>query len=169
MIEQELSRSLRYFGAVQHTRRVPLSDPAREVCLILSKVDAPTEHTPIAPMDTLKNYPSGRSPSENCARIKDLGFTTSKHIKMYGERFELVSDPFVQGDYTAVHAISPNDSGIREPRLPTAILMGLPDLFRQKAQVTGQETSGLSAECSHSIRTGNFAPRLEITTEDPKK
>lgn len=58
---------------------------------------------------------------------------------MYGERFELVSDPFVQGDYTAVHAISPNDRGIRELRLPTAILVGLPDLFRQKAKVPGQE------------------------------
>lgn len=137
--------------------------------MILSKVDAPTEHTPIGPTDALKNYPSGRSPSENCARIKDLGFTTSKHIKMYGERFELVSDPFVQGDYTAVHAISRNDRGIRELRLPTAILMGLPDLFRQKAQVTGQETPDLSAECSHSIRIGDFAPRLEMTPEDSKK
>lgn len=108
--------------------------------MILSKVDAPTQHTPTAPTDALKGYPSGRSPSENCARIKDLGFTTSKHIKMYGERFQLVSDPFVQGEYTAVHAISPNDRGIRELRLPTAILVGLPDLFRQKAKVTGQET-----------------------------
>jgi hypothetical protein len=121
-----------------------LSDPAREVCLILSKVDDPTEHTPFAPTDALKNYPSGRSHSESCARIKDLGFTTSKHIKMYGERFELVSDPFVQGDYTAVHAISPNDRGIRELRLPTAILMGLPDLLRQRAKVTGQEAPDLS-------------------------
>ena len=87
---------------------------------------------------------------------------------MYGERLELVSDPFVQGDYTAVLAISPNDPGIRELRLPTTILTGLPDLFRQKAMVTGQETPDLSAGSSHSIRTGDSAPRLEMTTEDSK-
>ena len=108
--------------------------------MTLSTVDAPIERTPTAPTHALKAHPSGPSPSENCARIKDLGFTTSKHIKMYGERFELVSDPFVQGDYTAVHAISPRDPGIRELRLPTAILVGLPDLFRRQAKVTGQET-----------------------------
>jgi hypothetical protein len=109
--------------------------------VILSNVDAPMRHMPIKTTDALKGYPSSRSPSENCAGIKDLGFTTSKHIKMYGERFELVSDPFVLGDYTAVHVISPNDPGIRELRLPTAILVGLPDLFRRQAKVTGQETS----------------------------
>jgi hypothetical protein len=87
---------------------------------------------------------------------------------MYGERLELVSDPFVQGDYTAVLAMSPNDPRIRELRLPTTILTGLPDLFRQKAMVTGQETPDLSAGSSHSIRTGDSAPRLEMTTEDSK-
>ena len=51
----------------------------------------------------------GRSPSENCTRIKDLGFTTSRHINMYGERFEIVSDPFNEGNCIAVHAISGND------------------------------------------------------------
>src|ERR1700687_6062099 len=40
-----------------------------------------------------------RSRSDTCARIKNLGFTTSKHIKMYGERFEILSDPFIEGDF----------------------------------------------------------------------
>jgi hypothetical protein len=35
-----------------------------------------------------------RLPSENCAKIRDLGFKASKRMKMYGERFEVVSDPF---------------------------------------------------------------------------
>jgi len=74
---------------------------------------------------------SGRSPAENCARIRDLGFTTSKHIKMYGERFELVSDPFEEGLFTAVFALSGNDPTIRTLRLPTAILVGLSDRFRK--------------------------------------
>jgi hypothetical protein len=65
-----------------------------------------------------------RSRSESCAKIKDLGFTASRHIKMYGERFEIVSDPFSEGDCIAVHAISGNDSRIRTLRLPIAILLG---------------------------------------------
>lgn len=37
-----------------------------------------------------------RSRSESCTRIKDLGFTASRHVKMYGERFKIVSDPFMR-------------------------------------------------------------------------
>lgn len=75
----------------------------------------------------------GRSRSENCARIKDLGFRASRHIKMYGERFEILSDPFSEGDCVAVHAISGNDPKIRTLRLPIAILVGLTDRFLKKA------------------------------------
>jgi hypothetical protein len=35
----------------------------------------------------------GRTPAENCARAKGLGYVASKHITMYGERLELISDP----------------------------------------------------------------------------
>jgi hypothetical protein len=101
--------------------------------LILPNFEVPTEPTPPAPADALK------AASENCARIRDLGFTAFKHITMYGERFELVSDPFIEGGYTAVHAISQNDPGIRTLRLPVAILVGLTDRFRQPARLTGQE------------------------------
>lgn len=48
------------------------------------------------------------SGSDQCARIKDLSFTASKHIRMYGERFEIVSDPFAEGGCIAVRAIAEN-------------------------------------------------------------
>jgi hypothetical protein len=80
----------------------------------------------------------GRSPSENCTRIKDLGFTTSRHINMYGERFEIVSDPFNEGNCIAVHAISGNDPKIRILRLPVAILVGLADRFPKGKKLVGQ-------------------------------
>jgi hypothetical protein len=76
---------------------------------------------------------SGRVRSERCARIKDLGFTASRHIKMYGERFELVSDPFNEGDCIAVHAISGGDPKVRTLRLPVAILVGVADRLRKRA------------------------------------
>jgi hypothetical protein len=99
--------------------------------LILSEVDSPKKA--ILPELACARRPatSGRSAAENCARIRDLGFTTSKHIKMYGERFELVSDAFVEGTWTSVCALSGNDSTIRILRLPTAILVGSSDRFRK--------------------------------------
>lgn len=55
---------------------------------------------------------------------------------MYGERFEIVSDPFDEGDCVAVNATSGNDPEIRTLRLPIAILVGLGDRF-----LNGQSTS----------------------------
>jgi hypothetical protein len=103
--------------------------------LILPKFDVPIEHTLPALTGALKTHRSSASASENCARIRDLGFTASKHVKLYGEDFELVSDPFVEGDYTTVHAFSRNDPEVRELRLPASILVGLPDLFRRRAKL----------------------------------
>ena len=47
-----------------------------------------------------------RSTVENCARIKKLGYVAGKHMDLYGEHLELVSDPFEEGDCVAVHAVS---------------------------------------------------------------
>jgi hypothetical protein len=66
-----------------------------------------------------------RSHSDTCVKVKNLGFTTSKHIKMYGERFEILSEPFVEGNFIAVRAVSGHDPAIRILHLPTAILVGL--------------------------------------------
>ncbi len=67
--------------------------------------------------------------SDSCVKIKDLGFKTSKHVKMYGERFEIVSDPFDEGDCIAVRATSGNNPEIRTLRLPTKLLVGKADRF----------------------------------------
>jgi hypothetical protein len=73
-------------------------------------------------------------PAGNCARIKGLGYKVAKHIKMYGERLELVSDPIEDGDYTVVQVISGNDPTIRRLRLPVSILLGLSDRSGQKTK-----------------------------------
>jgi hypothetical protein len=80
----------------------------------------------------------GPSRSESCTRIKNLGFAAFRHIRMYGERFEIVSDPFDEGDYIAVHAISGNDPKIRTLRLPIAILVGRAGRFLKKETLSGQ-------------------------------
>jgi hypothetical protein len=91
-----------------------------------------------------------------------------KHIKMYGEDFELVLDPFVEGDYTTVHAISRNDPKVRELRLPVSILIDLPDPFRKRAKFAGQRLYGFvrtarDALVSHCSRVIN----IEQTAEFP--
>ena len=80
-------------------------------------------------------FTSTRTPSENCARIKNLGFTASKHIKMYGEKFELISDPFVDGAHVAIRAICAGDPEVGTLRLPVAILAGLSDLIPRPGTV----------------------------------
>jgi hypothetical protein len=67
--------------------------------------------------------------SEECEKIRNFGYATSKHITIYGEHFEIMSDPFPEGEGIAVHAISRNSSTPRILRLPVSILVGLKDLL----------------------------------------
>jgi hypothetical protein len=85
---------------------------------------------PSAPASRLQTN-SSQSPSGNCARIKDLGFAASKRIKMYGESFEIISDPFNEGDCVVVRVISESDGEVRSLRLPVAILVGLSGRLRK--------------------------------------
>ena len=79
------------------------------------------------------NHASDRTPAGDCARIKKLGYSTSHHIKMYGERCEIVSEPFSEGTGVAVRAITSKDSAVRTLHLPVAILVGLADRFLKAA------------------------------------
>ena len=74
---------------------------------------------------------AGISP-HSCAKIKDLGFRASMQIKMCGERFEIVSDPFTEGDCIAVRATSGSNPEIRTVFLPIAILLGIADRFLKR-------------------------------------
>jgi hypothetical protein len=73
--------------------------------------------------------------SDSCGKVRKLGFAASMHINMYGERFEIVSDPFDDGDCIAVRATSGNDPEIRTLRLPIAILVGREDRFLKRPGV----------------------------------
>jgi hypothetical protein len=89
----------------------------------------------------VENVRRDRSRSESCAKIKGLGFTVSRHIKMYGEEFEIVSDPFSEGDGVAVRATSGNDPKVRTLRLPTAILVGSKERFLKIRSVAGHASA----------------------------
>ncbi|MGA3055851.1 MAG: hypothetical protein ABSD63_16725 [Candidatus Korobacteraceae bacterium] len=79
------------------------------------------------------NHAIAKSTAEDCVRIKDLGYSSSHHICMYGERFEVVSDPFPEGNGVAVHVITDREPAKRTLRLPTSILIGLKGMFTKAA------------------------------------
>jgi hypothetical protein len=52
----------------------------------------------------MSNRSSGfRSVSDICAHLKHLGYAISRRIRLYGEEFEVVSDPFPEAGGIAVH------------------------------------------------------------------
>jgi hypothetical protein len=67
----------------------------------------------------------------DCIRIKDLGYSSSHHIQMYGERFDIVSDPFPAGTGVAVEVTSLQQPKKRALRLPTSILVGHKEMFKK--------------------------------------
>jgi hypothetical protein len=58
------------------------------------------------------------SVEEACARIKRLGYVASRLVRIYGEEFELLSDPFPHADQIAIRAKATTDSRVRILRLP---------------------------------------------------
>jgi hypothetical protein len=62
------------------------------------------------------------SVSDICAHVKHVGYAISRRIRLYGEEFEVVSDPFPEADGIAVHVITKNDSSIRVLRIPATVL-----------------------------------------------
>jgi hypothetical protein len=64
------------------------------------------------------------SPSlvEMCAQVKHLGYATSDHIRLYGEEFEVVSDPFPEQDGIAVRVKTKRNSTVRVLQLPATVV-----------------------------------------------
>lgn len=65
------------------------------------------------------------SPTEVCERIKKLGYSVGRHIQLYGERMEVVSDPFVREGQIAVRVRTRGDASERVLYLPTKFLLGV--------------------------------------------
>jgi hypothetical protein len=77
--------------------------------------------------NTLIMTSNNESPSlsEVCARVRHLGYVASGRVRLYGEEFEVVSDPFPQEDGIAVHVTTKKDSKIRVLKLPATVLQSV--------------------------------------------
>jgi effector-binding domain-containing protein len=70
--------------------------------------------------------------AEICERVKKLGYSTGKHIRMYGERLEVLSDPFPNENGVAIKARAKDDTVVRVVNLPATVLQSV----RQKRKTT---------------------------------
>jgi hypothetical protein len=94
-----------------------------------------------------------RSPSENCAQIKKLGYTAGRHMNLYGEHIELISDPFVEGEYVAAHVTSSTDPSVHTIELPISILSGWDELFPEPTTAAKITSNNLLSD--HSATSQN--------------
>jgi hypothetical protein len=61
-------------------------------------------------------------PAEVCARIKNFGYAASQRIRIYGEEFDVLSDPFPSADGIAIQVRSKRTSQTRVLQLPATIV-----------------------------------------------
>jgi len=57
-----------------------------------------------------------------CDRLRDLGYARSKKIRIYGQEFEVISNPFPQGNGFAVRAVSKTETQERTLMIPLPVL-----------------------------------------------
>lgn len=67
---------------------------------------------------------SGNTPyiEEICAHIKRSGYAQSQVVRIYGEEFEILSDPFPKDTGVAVQVRSRRTSQVRALQLPAMLL-----------------------------------------------
>jgi hypothetical protein len=60
-----------------------------------------------------------------CASVKRLGYGVSQSIRLYGEEFEVISDPFPESGGIAVDVRTKKSDGIRVVQLPATVLQSV--------------------------------------------
>jgi len=65
------------------------------------------------------------SVAEICAHVKHLGFAASGRIRLYGEDFEVLSDPFPEADGIAVRVKTKKNASVRVLQLPATVLQSV--------------------------------------------
>lgn len=68
---------------------------------------------------------SDSATSEVCTKVKNLGYAASKRIRIYGEEFEIVSDPFLHNGAIAIHVRTKQEPRIRILLLPAMLLQAV--------------------------------------------
>jgi hypothetical protein len=62
---------------------------------------------------------------EICLSVKRLGYAAHERIRLYGEEFEVISDPFPDAGGIAVNVKTKRSADVRVLRLPTTVLQSV--------------------------------------------
>jgi hypothetical protein len=62
---------------------------------------------------------------EVCANVKRMGYCANQRIRLYGDEFEVISDPFPEAGGITVSVKPRKGGGHRLLRLPTTLLQGV--------------------------------------------
>jgi hypothetical protein len=73
--------------------------------------------------------------NEVCAQLQRMGYAQSKRIRIYGQEFEVVSNPFPHGDGIAVRAFSQRETQARTLRLPLPVVQMVTRQKQQKKKI----------------------------------
>ena len=65
------------------------------------------------------------SVAEICANVKRLGYGTNQNIRLYGEEFEVISDPFPESGGIAISVKTKKGDAIRVLQLPATVLQSV--------------------------------------------
>jgi len=57
-----------------------------------------------------------------CERLRELGYGSQRHVRLYGEQFHLISDPIPDGDGFAVEGIAHSSGRSRYIRIPLSVV-----------------------------------------------
>src|SRR6202049_1044480 len=69
---------------------------------------------------------------EVCAQLQRMGYAQSKRIRIYGQEFEAVSNPFPNGDGIAIRAFSKRETQARTLQLPLPVVQMVTRQKRKK-------------------------------------
>jgi hypothetical protein len=57
-----------------------------------------------------------------CETLKQLGYTSRQPVRVYGKEFEIISEPFIDGDVIAVQVTEKRETSVRTLRIPLPIV-----------------------------------------------
>lgn len=86
----------------------------------------------IVNINTLTTSQQSNELHEVCDQLQRMGYAQSKRIRIYGQEFEAVSDPFPNGDGIAIKAFSKRETQARTLQLPLPVVQMVTRQKRKK-------------------------------------
>jgi len=81
----------------------------------------------------MTSHPEISHNAEVCAGVRRLGYRAKQTVRLYGEEFEVISDPFPESGGIAITVRAKKNDSIRVLHLPATVLQSLKGAWRRAA------------------------------------